>query len=157
MDFSHKCLLLWVNFHVQANDKVVLKVFRVKSHVLCVICKQCKCWLWRKIAPMVKGIMGDGIVINSSFLCCNLISSREFHQDLSKQTWRLHSKGKPKVRPITVNIYSSITGHFQVSPFPPPPPLFFLPTPSFCPPFILSSSLPSAWFQQGILSGELSW
>ena len=86
---------------------------------------------------MVKGIMRGAVVINSSFLCCTLISSREFQQALSKQTGRLRSKGKPKVRPITVNIYSPITGYFQVSPWPPPPPLFFLSPPSFCPSFIL--------------------
>ena len=61
-----------------------------------VICKQWKRWMWRNIALMVKGIIGTAVVINSSFLCCTLISFREFQQGLSKQTWRLRSKGKPK-------------------------------------------------------------
>lgn len=77
--------------------------------------------------------------------------------DLCKQTLRLCSKGIPEVRPITVNICSLYTQHFQVSSWPPPPPVFLLRTSAFRLSFTRSSLLPSAWLRGGILSGESSW
>lgn len=142
-----------VNFHVQVDDKVVLWILGL-SLMFClpqsVICKQWKCWPWRNAAPMVKRIMGEGVVINSSFLCSTLISSREFQQGLGKQNRRLRSKGKPKVRPITVNIYSPITGplssfHMTSS----TSSLLSLFSITLSLPFILSGAFPQAWLWRG--------
>lgn len=85
--FSHKCLLPWVNFHVQVDDKAILWILGLSlifSLPQSVMCKQWERWLWRNTVTMVKGIMGEGVVINSSFLCCTLISSREFQHGPSK-------------------------------------------------------------------------
>lgn len=99
------------------------------------MCKHWKRWPSYSVALLVKGIMWGAVAVNSSFLCCIFISSREFQQGLSKQTRRLRSKDKPNVQPVTVNIYSAVTAHFQVSLWPPqPPPSFRLH--SIIPPYI---------------------
>lgn len=79
--FAYRC-----NNHIQVNHKAALRISGL-SRVPClpqsVICEQS--WSWRNAAPMVKRIMWGRVVINSSFLCFPLISSRGFQICVNKR------------------------------------------------------------------------